>query len=145
MGRLNFPQGSRLYLDTAPFIYAIEEHIVYWDYLRPIWTAFEAGEVQVVTSEISLLETLVQPIRDNNSKLANTYNELLTGSEVFLVPVSTEILRTAAELRATQNFKTPDAIHAATAMTSGCQYLVANDNGFRRLTSIEVFILDDLI
>lgn len=79
MGRLTYPPGSRLYLDTAPIIYAIEEHIAYWDRLRPIWTAFEAGEVQVVTSEMSLLETLVHPIRDNNSDLVDTYVELLTG------------------------------------------------------------------
>lgn len=144
MGRLNFPRGTKLYLDTAPIIYAIEEHEVYWTELQPIWTAFAAGEIQVVTSEISLLETLVHPIRDNNSKLADTYNELLTESEVFLIPISTEILRAAAELRANHNLKTPDAIHAATAVASGCQHLIANDSGFRRLTSIDVIILDDL-
>ncbi|MBK9527483.1 MAG: hypothetical protein IPO41_04005 [Acidobacteria bacterium] len=38
-------------------IYAIEEHDVYWLHLQPIWTAFTAGEVQIVTSEITLLET----------------------------------------------------------------------------------------
>jgi putative addiction module antidote len=60
VGRLNFPRGSRLYLDTVPIIYTVEEHDVYWTELQPIWTAFAAGEVQIVTSEISLLETLVQ-------------------------------------------------------------------------------------
>ncbi|MEQ1924412.1 MAG: PIN domain-containing protein [Pyrinomonadaceae bacterium] len=145
MGRLDFASGRRLYLDTAPIIYAIEEHDVYWLHLQPIWTAFTAGEVQIVTSEITLLETLVRPLRDRDSKLADTYNELLTGSEVFLIPISTDILRAAAELRAKHNLKTPDAIHAATAITSGCQYLIANDNGFRRITTIDVIILDDLI
>ncbi|MBK9527482.1 MAG: PIN domain-containing protein [Acidobacteria bacterium] len=59
--------------------------------------------------------------------------------------MSTDILRAAAELRAKHNLKTPDAIHAATAITSGCQHLIANDNGFRRITTIDVIILDDLI
>lgn len=145
MGRLDLASGTRLYLDTAPIIYAIEEHDVYWLHLQPIWTAFTAGEVQIVTSEITLLETLVRPLRDRDSKLADTYNELLTGSEVFLIPISTDILRAAAELRAKHNLKTPDAIHAATAITSGCQHLIANDNGFRRITTIDVIILDDLI
>ena len=145
MGRLDFAGGTRLYLDTAPIIYAIEEHEVYWLHLQPIWTAFTAGEVQIVTSEISLLETLVHPIRNNDSALAASYDELLTGSEVLLIPISTEILRAAAELRANHNLKTPDAIHAATAITSGCHHLIANDNGFSRLTSIDVVILDDLI
>ncbi|MGE0654253.1 MAG: type II toxin-antitoxin system VapC family toxin [Pyrinomonadaceae bacterium] len=54
------------------------------------------------------------------------------------------ILRYAARLRATQNFKTPDAIHAATAMLSNCDHLVSNDAGFRRFAAIDVIILSDL-
>ena len=144
MGRLNIPRGSRLYLDTAPIIYSVEEHDVYWPELQPIWKALGAGELQVVTSEISLLETLVHPIRYDNSELADSYNELLTGGEVYLVPITASVLRTAAEFRAHQNFKTPDAIHCATALLSGCEFLIANDTGFRRLKNIEVIILSDL-
>jgi predicted nucleic acid-binding protein len=145
VGRLTFPRGSRLYFDAAPIIYSVEEHRVYWPELQPVWTAFNAGELQIVTSELSLLETLVRPIRDGNANLAEAYNELLTGGDVFLIPVNTSILRASAELRAHQNFKTPDAIHCATALSSGCDFLIANDNGFRRLENINVVILSDLL
>ena len=73
------------------------------------------------------------------------YEEFLVDDNISLVPVSAEVLRTSAELRATFNLKTPDAIHAATAISLGCQYLIANDNSFRRLSDIDVIILDDLI
>lgn len=145
MGRLTFPSGSRLYLDTSPIIYSVEEHDVYWPELQPIWTAFSKEEIQIVTSELSLLETLVRPIRDGNTDLAKTYDELLTGDDVFLIPVNTDILRTSAELRARHNFKTPDAIHAATALASNCEVFISNDAGFRRLENINVVILSDLL
>jgi predicted nucleic acid-binding protein len=70
---------------------------------------------------------------------------LLTASHVELIPITVPILRTAAKLRAEQNLKTPDAIHAATAALSNCDFLISNDEGFRRLTSVSVIILNDLI
>ncbi len=55
------------------------------------------------------------------------------------------ILRKAVQLRADLNLKTPDAIHAATATISGCDYLLTNDDGLRRLTQLKVTVLFDLI
>lgn len=145
MGRLTFPRGSRVYLDTAPIIYGVEEHGSYWAALEPFWNSVKNAEIEVVTSELSLLETLVVPMRDEDADLIAGYETLLTASQVGLVPITLSILRTAARLRATQNFKTPDAIHAATAVLSNCDHLVSNDTGFRRLAAIEVTILSDLI
>lgn len=145
MGRLTFPRGSRVYLDTAPIIYSVEEHESYWPILKPLWDSLKKGEIEVVTSELSVLETLVVPIRNEDADLTAGYETLLTASHVELIPITVPILRTAAKLRAEQNLKTPDAIHAATASLSNCDYLISNDNAFRRLTGIDVTILSDLI
>ena len=48
-------------------------------------------------------------------------------------------------MRATTKLKTPDAIHAATAMNAGCVFFVTNDTDFRGTLSIPVIILDDLL
>ena len=143
MGRLTFPHGARLYFDTAPIIYSVEKHPVYWPVLETVWAVSNAEKFQLVTSELTLLETLVQPVRDGNGELAGAYEALL--SDVFLIPITRSILREATRLRAHQNFKTPDAIHGATALSSGCDFLIANDNGFRRLENIEVIILSDML
>lgn len=145
MGRLTFPRGSRVYLDTAPIIYSVEEHESYWPVLKPLWDSLKKGEIEVVTSELSVLETLVVPIRNEDTDLTAGYEILLTDSHVELIPITVPILRTAAYLRATQNFKTPDAIHAATATLSNCDHLISNDSGFRRITTVDVIILSDLI
>jgi predicted nucleic acid-binding protein len=92
-----------------------------------------------------LLETLVQPIKQNNQTLISAYESLLNTTEINLLPISLDILRESAKLRATQNLKTPDAIHAATAFSANCDYLITNDDGFKRVSNINIVILSDLI
>ena len=145
MGQLILPVGSRVYLDTAPVIYSVEKNPEYWPLMQDLWSVAESGNVEIFTSELTLLETLVQPIRDKDPALVQAYEELLLGSDVRLVPISISVLREAVTLRATLNLKTPDAIHAATSILSGCDQLVSNDDSFRRLAHPTVSLLSDLI
>ena len=145
MGQLTFSPNVKVYLDTAPIIYSIEKHTDYWQILISLWQSLKDKEIEVFTSELTLLETLVQPIKQNDQILISAYESLLSATEISLVPISFDILRESANLRATENLKTPDAIHAATAFSSNCSYFITNDNGFKRLSNIRVTILDDLI
>lgn len=79
MGRLAFAFGSALYIDTAPIIYSVEKHPVYWDILEDLWAAARIDECRVVTSELSLLETLVQPLRAENHALATCLRRVPVG------------------------------------------------------------------
>jgi predicted nucleic acid-binding protein len=92
-----------------------------------------------------LLETLVQPIRQNNQILISAYETLLTKTEIELYPITLDILRESANLRAAENLKTPDAIHAATARAANCQYLLTNDPAFKRVQNLDVVVLSDLL
>lgn len=127
MGSLNLPPSGVVYLDTAPVIYSIEKHTDYSELLDPLWAASESGQVQIVSSELILLETLIGAIKRNDQQLIADYDRVLTASEMNLIPISVALLRDAARLRATINLKTPDAIHAATALDSGCVQLITND------------------
>ncbi len=119
MGQLNLPEASLVYVDTAIVIYSIEKFPSYFPLLEPLWQKLQAGTIQVATSEITLLETLVMPIRQSNTDLIRHYKTALLFSEINLIPVSQAILRSAATLRAQTNLKTPDAIHVATALSIG--------------------------
>lgn len=145
MGQLTFPPNAKVYLDTAPIIYSVEKHADYWQILTPLWQFLKANEIEVFTSELTLLETLVQPLRQNNQTLVSAYETLLTKTEVRLYPITLDILHESATLRAAENLKTPDAIHAATANAANCKYLVTNDKTFKRLQSLDIIILDNLI
>jgi predicted nucleic acid-binding protein len=145
LGQLSFPPLAKVYLDTSPVIYSAEKHADYWQILLFLWQSLKAREIEVFTSELTLLETLVQPIKQNNQTLVSAYESLLTSTDINLLPISLDVLRESANLRAAQNLKTPDAIHAATAYSANCAYFVTNDSGFKRLSNINVVILSELI
>lgn len=145
MGRLKLPNGSLAYLDAAPIIYSIEKKPKYHALMTDIWFEVETGNIGVVTSELTLLETLVHPVRDDDADLIKAYEAVFRANQMQLVPVNADLLRFAVDFRVVQNLKTPDAIHAATATLSDCSHFVTNDPGFRRLENIDVIILSDLL
>lgn len=55
------------------------------------------------------------------------YLDSFIGS-VETVPLTTEVFRRAAELRADNALRTPDAIHLAAALVGGCSALWTNDD-----------------
>lgn len=50
-------------IDTAPFIYLIERHPRYHPIIRPLFESLAAESLVGTTSVITLLEVLVQPLR----------------------------------------------------------------------------------
>jgi predicted nucleic acid-binding protein len=145
MGTLNIPASSLVYVDTSPVIYSVEKFPEYVPLLAPLWLRLQAREIEIVSSELILMETLVLPLRNSNSSLINAYEQLLISSEMRLIPISQSILREAANLRATTNLKTPDAIHAATALSVNCNQFITNDKGFRNIPGLPVVILSDVL
>lgn len=145
MGQLNLSDSSLIYIDTAVVIYSLEKFPGYFQLLEPLWRRLQAGTIQIITSELTLLEALVMPIRQANTDLIQRYEALLFSPEISLVPVSQDILRTAANLRATTNLKTPDAIHATTALSVSCNLFLTNDCGLRTVLGLSVVVLKDIL
>ncbi len=89
--------GTTVGLDTAPLIYFIERHPRYLPLVYPFFEAVEHGEIQVVTSTLTLTEVLVHPIKHENQVLADEYlNLLLNSRNLTALPVSVEIAYEAA-------------------------------------------------
>jgi predicted nucleic acid-binding protein len=145
MGQLNLPPSSLIYLDTVAIIYSIERFPEYITLLEPMWQKLRSGDISIVTSELAVLETLVMPIRQSNTDLITRYERLLFSSEVSLIPITQAILKSAATLRAQNNIKTPDSIHAATATDSRCDFFITNDVGFRKISGLRPIVLKDLL
>lgn len=145
MGQLNIPSSSMIYLDTSPVIYTVEYNQNYFSLLQPLWLKFQAKEIEIISSELIIMETLVVPIRSANNALIAKYEQLLLSSEMRLFPISQAVLRQAATLRATTNIKTPDAIHAATALSVTCTQFITNDKGFRNVSGLPVVVLSEVL
>jgi predicted nucleic acid-binding protein len=121
-------------VDTAIFIYFIEEHPQFLAAIVPLFQEADQGKRELVTSALTLLEVLVVPYRAGNRILAERYEALLTRSRgVRLVDLSHDQLRAAAQLRAATGVKTPDALQLVAAIGGGCTTFLTND---RRLPPV---------
>ena len=70
-------KGRLVALDTAPLIYFIEKHPTYWATLHPFFASMTRGDFRVITSVVTLLEVLVQPLRRGDHELAQKYRDIL--------------------------------------------------------------------
>ncbi len=87
-----------------------------------------------ITSEITLAECLVKPIRQKSETLIAIYLELLAeGSGLQIVKIDRAVLIEASSVRAKHHIKLPDAIHFATAQLAGCNNFVTNDHRLANL------------
>ena len=120
--------GQNIYVDANVFIYAVEGDPQFSVAARALLSFIEAGSATAITSEFTIAEVLVIPLRQNNQKLVADYEGLLSGETALVVaPVSRHVLRQAAEIRAKTGQKLPDCIHAATAILSNCTALISQD------------------
>ncbi|OGF63841.1 MAG: hypothetical protein A2Y62_21600 [Candidatus Fischerbacteria bacterium RBG_13_37_8] len=131
-------------IDTAPFIYYIEEHKKYITILNTIFKSISKGDIIACTSLITLIEVLAKPIETHNSQLASKYEDLLINSDnLIVVEIDRVIALQSAMLRAKYHIKTPDAIQLTAGINNGAQAFLTNDTNFRKVKEIEILILDD--
>jgi len=146
VGPLTLPETGLVYMDAQIAIYTVDVHPTYALVCRPLWEAVRAGTITAVSSELTLMETLVAPLRSGNAALAANREALWQQANTRLLPITQDILREAARLRATiPALKAPDAIHAATALMHQCALFVTNDLGFRRVSGLTLAIFDDAL
>jgi predicted nucleic acid-binding protein len=137
--------GQLVGLDTAPLIYYIEEDPTYLPLLDPFFQALAGGELRVVTSTVTLVEVLTQPLRQGAGELARQYRDLLLSTEGLTVrAVSAAIAEEAARLRAVHELRTPDAIQLASARLAGAYSFVTNDRRLPAVPELTTIVLDDL-
>lgn len=145
MGWVESLHGQIVALDTAPLIYFMERHPIYHPIVRSLFVALDQGEIDGVTSLISLLETLVLPFRTGNTELAQSYRDILFNAQhLKTIPVTQDIVEEAARLRAIHKVRTPDAIQLATALHSGASYFLTNDVRLPTLPGLTMLVVDQL-
>lgn len=146
MGLIEAVGDGPVALDTAPFVYFIEEHSRFCAIVAPLFEAIDRGELPAVTTGITLLETLVVPLRRNDRELAVRYEALLTQSRgLRMIDLDRELLRAAAEIRAATGAKSPDALQLAGAVTFGCTAMLTNDRRFPKTPELQVLELSDFV
>lgn len=145
MGLIDALGNGRVAVDTAVFIYFIEEHPTYLPLIEPLFAQVDAGERELVTSALTLLEVLVVRYRAGGLPLAERYDAVLSRSRgLRVVELDRAQLRTAAQIRAIHGVRTPDALQLAAAFSTQCAAFVTNDRRLPALPGLRVVQLDDV-
>ena len=143
MGLIKQLYGKKIFLDTAPLIYFMEEENSFMSLLNDLF--FPSNNCKFITSVITLSEVLVVPLREGKTQLAEQYKEILTMSEnINILDINIAIARETAKIRADYSIKTPDAMQLATAKYSGVDYFLTNDLRLKSFKDLNVITLSDL-
>ncbi len=133
-------------LDTVAFIYWIEENRDYLELVGSIFRAADDGNLEIVSSALTLLEVLVVPYREGQLHLADRYEALLTrGRNVRLLEIDRTQLRAAAQLRAVHGLRTPDALQLAAALSARCTVFITNDRRLPDVPGLQILQLRDYV
>jgi predicted nucleic acid-binding protein len=137
--------NRRIYLDANILIYAVEGTALHAAGLKALLDAADQGAVSLATSEFTLAEVLVGPLRTANAEHATIYELLLSSKQrIDVIPVDRAVLRLCAEIRAAVKLRLPDAIHLATAELAKSDYFFTEDLRIRSRSPMQVCRLTDL-
>jgi predicted nucleic acid-binding protein len=138
--------GRHAYLDTNVFIYTLNAFPPLLPVLTQLFALIDSGQLQALTSELTLAELLVKPFRDGDVAAQQTCQAMLLNNlRLTSMPITRQMLIESARLRATTTLKLPDALHLATAAVAGCDLFLTNDARFRLPSpGLEVLLLSEL-
>ena len=146
MSITNNLQGvKRLFLDTAPVIYFVEQHPEYFNLSVEVFEQLQNTSLIGVVSPITLAECLVQPYRLKQTELQQEFIELMTENDniEFVGFINETIAIEAAQIRSRYNLQLPDALQIAVALNAKCEAFLTNDLTFKRITELRVLVLND--
>ena len=138
--------SKRIFIDTAPFIYFLEDHPVYSDTIKQFLMQCIERDVRIVTSVVTVEEYLVYPYAKQRMDLVDNFKAFMECLNVDIIDINENIAELAAKLRGKyEGFKGMDALQIAAAMEGQCDTFFTNDKQLMREQEIPCVTLDDLM
>ncbi|WP_435008859.1 type II toxin-antitoxin system VapC family toxin [Tundrisphaera lichenicola] len=122
--------------------------IYYYDHIGPfqarasrrIALLLAAGD-QMTVSNLVRMECRIGPLRSGDRARLAIFDGFFASPQVRFAPLTAAVFDRAAEIRARYGFKTPDSIHLAAAVESGCDRMLTRDSRLLRYPDLTVEIL----
>ena len=128
--------GVTVLVDTAPWIYVLEDHAQFAPLFLGLFEAAEQGRLQLALTTVTVAEVLAGPFKAKETALAKRYEKALNRYQV--VPLSAQVAALAAQLRGQYRLKLPDAVQLASALDIGAAALVTHDRNFSSVQGLPV-------
>ena len=134
---------SRIYLHACCIIYLVEAASPFHAIIVNRLLKHQADPAsRLITSRLSCLECRIRPLKDNDHKLLAAYDNLFEANRMLIAEITPEVVASATTLRARYGFKTPDAIHLASAIEEKADLFLTGDSSLARCTEIVVEVLE---
>ena len=130
--------GSKVFIDTAPFIYALEDNAQFSTTVRKTFSDYYNKEIPLCTSLLTFTEYCVIPYRQNNIRKITDFENFINDAAIFVVPFTAKIAKYAG-------IKAMDALQLAFAIQNGCDAFLTNDKQLRQVTEIRTVLVDELL
>lgn len=136
---------KRVFVDTAPIIYYLENSSLYMDFIKKFFAKCIEEDIQVVTSAITVEEYLVFPYSSGQMELVDNFKRFIEYMNIEVVDIDSVIAEQGVKIRGRyKNFKAMDALQIATAVVSGCDMFFTNDKQLRQEKELPCMTMDDL-
>ena len=150
MGEVSFQRKlrkfKRIALDEMIFIYQFGKHRKFYPFTYYIFSLLDKKDLYVVTSLISLIETISFPELEARPALIESYKNFFIKTEnLEAVSPNFEIADQAALSRRKYDLRIPDAIQLATAMVSKAEVFITNDDRFKKIKEFPILLLKDFV
>ena len=136
---------KRVFIDTAPFIYYLENSSLYMGMVKKFFTKCIEENIQIVTSAITIEEYLVFPYSSGKMEFADNFKKFIKYMDIEVINMDSTIAEQGAKIRGKyKNFKAMDALQIATAIVGGCDMFFTNDKQLRQEQEIPCMTMEDL-
>ena len=136
---------KRVFVDTAPIIYYLENSSLYVDSIKKFFSECIEGNIQIVTSAITVEEYLVFPYSSGKIEFADNFKRFIEYMDIEVVDIDSVIAEQGAKIRSQyRNFKAMDALQIAVAIISRCDMFFTNDKQLRQEKELPCMTIEDL-
>ena len=133
------------FLDACAIIYWIEVSEPWYgnfqQQLKKLQQTYEYIEIAI--SDLSRLECLVKPLRDNQAEIVKLYEAFFDHPDLTIQTLTPAVIDQALKIRVKYGLKTPDCIQAACALESGqpCSFFTA-EKDFSVIKDLHVVLIE---
>jgi uncharacterized protein len=135
---------TRTYLDACAIIDLVETTSPFHEAVVSRLLRIQSDlSSRLLTSRLSCPECRIHPIRQHDDQLLAIYDSFFSTSRLILVDLSDTVIERATILRANHGFRTPDAIHLASAIECKADTFITGDASLARCPGLVVEVIRD--